>query len=218
MLILSTFLIAIGVVIALMGAKLFKLLLPVIGLVVGAMAGFIGVQAVFGAGVVATTIALIVAVIMGLLFGILSYAFFDLAVVVYIAMLGAAMFSYVAVAIGLNQDGFLVFLIALAGLLIAATWASRSGVSLSIVMAFTSFMGVAYVLVGIMLMTGNVSIDELNNNGVGATIIRVVDQSFIWFLTWVGASFMALQVQRRMIFNDLLTASFEYKDKERIKG
>lgn len=214
MLIISTLLIAIGVIAALLGAKLFKLLLPVIGLAAGAMAGFIGVQAVFGSGVVGTSIALVVAVIMGLLLAILSYAFFDLAVVVYIAMLGAAMFSYLGVALGLNQNGFLVFMLSLAGLIAAATWASRSGVSLEIVMAFTSFMGVAYVLVGIMLLAGNVSLDDLNNNGVGSTIIRVVDQSFIWFFVWVGASLMAWQAQRRMVFNSFLTTALEYNEKE----
>ena len=215
MLIVSTLLIAIGLVVALLGVKMFRLLLPLIGLVTGAMAGFIGVQAVFGVGAVATAIAVVVAIIMGLLFAFLSFAFFDLAVIVYVAMLGAAVFSYDGIALGLSQDGFLVFMLAVTGFLLAATWASRGGVSLRIVMALTAFTGTAYVLVGIMLLVGNVSIDELNNSGVAATIIRVVDQSFLWFLVWVGGSLVAQQLQQRAAFNDLLTTSFEYNDKER---
>ena len=215
MLIVSTLLIAIGLVVALLGVKMFRLLLPLIGLVTGAMAGFIGVQAVFGVGAVATAIAVVVAIIMGLLFAFLSFAFFDLAVIVYVAMLGAAVFSYDGIALGLSQDGFLVFMLAVTGFLLAATWASRGGVSLRIVMALTAFIGTAYVLVGIMLLVGNVSIDELNNSGVVATIIRVVDQSFLWFLVWVGGSLVAQQLQQRAAFNDLLTTSFEYNDKER---
>lgn len=215
MLIVSTLLIAIGLVVALLGVKMFRLLLPLIGLVTGAMAGFIGVQAVFGVGAVATAIAVVVAIIMGLLFAFLSFAFFDLAVIVYVAMLGAAVFSYVGIALGLSQDGFLVFMLAVTGFLLAATWASRGGVSLRIVMALTAFIGTAYVLVGVMLLVGNVSIDELNNSGVVATIIRVVDQSFLWFLVWIGGSLVAQQLQQRAAFNDLLTTSFEYNDKER---
>lgn len=215
MLIVSTLLIAIGLVVALLGVKMFRLLLPLIGLVTGAMAGFIGVQAVFGVGAVATAIAVVVAIIMGLLFAFLSFAFFDLAVIVYVAMLGAAVFSYVGIALGLSQDGFLVFMLAVTGFLLAATWASRGGVSLRIVMALTAFIGTAYVLVGVMLLVGNVSIDELNNSGMVATIIRVVDQSFLWFLVWVGGSLVAQQLQQRAAFNDLLTTSFEYNDKER---
>lgn len=215
MLIVSTLLIAIGLVVALLGVKMFRLLLPLVGLVTGAMAGFIGVQAVFGVGAVATAIAVVVAIIMGLLFAFLSFAFFDLAVIVYVAMLGAAVFSYVGIALGLSQDGFLVFMLAVTGFLLAATWASRGGVSLRIVMALTAFIGTAYVLVGIMLLVGNVSIDELNNSGVVATIIRVVDQSFLWFLVWIGGSLVAQQLQQRAAFNDLLTTSFEYNDKER---
>ena len=130
-------------------------------------------------------------------------------------MLGAAVFSYVGIALGLSQDGFLVFMLAVTGFLLAATWASRGGVSLRIVMALTAFIGTAYVLVGVMLLVGNVSIDELNNSGMVATIIRVVDQPFLWFLVWVGGSLVAQQLQQREAFNDLLTTSFEYNDKER---
>ncbi len=215
MLLLATLLIAVGIVVALLGAKLFKLLLPLIGLVTGAMVGFIGVQSVFGAGVVSTAIAIVTAVIVGLLFAVLSFAFFDLAVIVYVAMLGAAAFSYVGVALGLNQDGFLVFMLALAGLLITATWASRRGVSLHVVMLLASFIGVAYVLVGVMLVAGNVTLDQLNDKGVGATLISVVDQSFLWFLVWVGTSLVAWQLQQRLFVSSLLETQFEYNDKGR---
>src|SRR6478735_4528616 len=114
MLILSVLLIAIGLVVALLGVKLFRLLLPIMGLVTGFMAGFIGMQAVFGTGVVATSVAILVAIILGVLLALLSFAFFDIAVIIYIAMLGAAVFTYVGVAVGLNEEGFLVFLLALA--------------------------------------------------------------------------------------------------------
>lgn len=212
MLITGISLVAIGLVVALLGAKLFKLLLPVIGLVSGAMAGFIGVQAVFGTGVVSTAIALVVAVILGVLLAVLSFAFFDLAVVVYMALLGAAALSYVGVALGLSQQGFLVFLLAVTGGVITAAWASQRGISVQLVVALTSFVGVAYVLAGVLLMTGGITLDELNNNGVGNTIVSVVDQSFLWFFVWAGASIAAYYVQLRALFDSLLSTAFEYKE------
>lgn len=211
MLILSTLLIAVGVVVALMGVKLFRLLLPIIGLVTGTMAGFIGIQAVFGTGIVATTVAIVMAVLVGVLLAVLSFAFFDLAIIIYIAMLGAALFAYLGVALGLQHDGFLVFLLGLAGAVLAAMWAARGTVSLQIVMAFTSFIGVAYVLAGLFLVFGNLSIDDLNQNGVAGSIVRVVDQSFLWMFVWLGASLVAWQLQARSLFDEFVTDTFEYK-------
>ncbi len=50
MLLTATMLIALGVLSSLLGLKLFKILLPLLGLVSGIMVGFAGVQGVFGSG------------------------------------------------------------------------------------------------------------------------------------------------------------------------
>lgn len=215
MLILSTLLIAIGLVVALMGVKLFRLLLPVVGLVTGSIAGFVGMQAVFGTGAVGVTLAVTAALILGLLLALLSFAFFDLAVIVYVALLGAGVLSYLGVALGLNQDGFVVFLLGLTGAILAGVWASRSAAGLQIVTVLTSFIGVAYVMAGVFLVAGNVTVNDLNQYGVGGSIVRVVDQSFLWMFVWLGASLLAWQVQMKAIFSELLTKSFEYAEKKK---
>lgn len=215
MLILSILLVAIGLVVALMGVKLFRLLLPVIGLVTGSIAGYVGMQAVFGTGAVGVTLAIVVALMLGILLALLSFAFFDLAVIVYIAMLGAGVFSYLGIALGLNQDGFVVFLLGLTGAIIAGVWASNSAVAVQVVAVLTSFIGVAYVMAGIFLVAGNISLDDLQQNGVGGSIVRVVDQSFLWMLVWLGGSLIAWQIQMKAIFDEVLTNSFEYVDKKK---
>lgn len=215
MLIVATLLIAIGAVVGLLGAKLFRLLLPIIGLVSGIMAGFIGVQAVFGNGVVATTIAVAVAVIVGVLLAILSFAFFDLAVIVYAAVLGAGAMSYLGIALGLNSDGFLVFMLGLTGAILTAIWASRYSASLRIVVALTSFVGAAYVLAGFLLIAGNLTLEQLSASGVNGAILDVVDQSFVWFFVWVGLGIVAMQLQYRAIFSKLLDNTLQYDEKHR---
>lgn len=50
MLLTATMLIALGVLSSLLGLKLFKILLPLLGLVSGIMVGFAGVQGVFEIG------------------------------------------------------------------------------------------------------------------------------------------------------------------------
>lgn len=214
MLIASTLLIAIGLVVALLGVKLFRLLLPVVGLVTGSIAGFIGMQTVFGTGAVGITLAVVVALMLGILLALLSFAFFDLAVIVYIAMLGAGAFAYLGVALGLNQEGFMVFLLGLSGAILAGAWAATSAAGLQVVTVLTSFIGVAYIMAGVFLVAGNVTMDDLNQHGVGGSIVMVVDQSFLWMFVWLGASLLAWQVQMKAIFNEMLTKSFEYIEKK----
>lgn len=215
MLILSILLIAIGLVVALMGVKLFRLLLPIVGLVTGSIAGYVGMQAVFGTGAVGITLAIVVALMLGILLALLSFAFFDLAVIVYIAMLGAGVFSYLGVALGLSQDGFVVFLLGLAGAIAAGVWASTSAAGLQVITVLTSFIGVAYIMAGIFLVAGNISMDDLQQHGVGGSIVRVVDQSFLWMFVWLGASLLAWQIQMKAIFDEVLTKSFEYVEKKK---
>ena len=59
-------LMATGVMGGLLGYKLFKVMLPLIGLIIGSTIGFVGVQSVFGAGVVSTTMAIFAAMAVGL--------------------------------------------------------------------------------------------------------------------------------------------------------
>ena len=215
MLIVATLLIAIGVVVGLLGAKLFRVLLPIIGLVSGSMVGFIGVQAVFGNGVVATTMAVAVAVIAGLLLAILSFAFFDLAIVVYAAVLGAGALSYLGIALGLNENGFLVFILGVAGAIMTAIWAAKYAVSVGLVVALTSFVGAAYVLAGFLLIVGNITLEGLSQSGVNGAIINVVDQSFLWFFVWVGLGLFAMQLQYRSIMSGLFMNALQYDEKNR---
>lgn len=215
MIVVATLLIAVGLLVALLGGRLFRALLPVIGFVSGAMVGFIGAQAVFGSGAVATSIAIVVALIVGLLLAVLAFVFFEIAIIVYIALLGAAALSYLGVALGLSQDGFVVFMLSVAGALLAGIWASSRYLGLDVIIVLTSFVGVAYVLAGIMLLAGNVTVDELNENGVGRTIVGAVEQSFLWLLVWVGASLAAVQLQHRTVVSNLFRTALEYDDKHR---
>ncbi len=213
MLLTATMLIALGVLSSLLGLKLFKILLPLLGLVSGIMVGFAGVQGVFGSGTLSTTMAVFVSFVVGLLLAVLSYVFFELAVIVFVALIGASAFSYMGVALGLREEGFLVFMLALSGAIIGATVAARYGVGAQIVVALTSMLGVAWILAGFMLVVGKVSLDDFAATSVAATMLRVVDQSFLWFFVWLGGSLVTMQVQNRLAQLDTFTTAFEYDGK-----
>lgn len=209
MIITATFLLIAGIITAVMGAKLFKLLLPLLGFIIGFMVGFSGFQGIFGNGAVSTTMAIVIALCVGILMALLSFLFFDLAVIVFTIALGAMAFSYLGVALGLSEDGLIVFLMAIAGGILAGMFALRVGVANDLVIALTSLLGVGYILVAFMLLVGDVSTTDLAENGVVSTIIRVVDQSFLWFFVWVGGSLISMRLQYRLMIASLMTTMFE---------
>ncbi len=104
-------------------------------------------------------------------------------------------------------------MLALSGAIIGATVAARYGVGAQIVVALTSMLGVAWILAGFMLVVGKVSLDEIAATSVAATMLRIVDQSFLWFFVWFGGSLVAMQVQHRLARLDTFTTAFEYDGK-----
>ena len=60
---LAICLLVLGLLVGLFGYKLFKVIMPVAGLIIGASIGFTGFQGVFGTGVTSTTLAVLVAVV-----------------------------------------------------------------------------------------------------------------------------------------------------------
>lgn len=215
MVFVAAIVIAIGLVSALIGLKVFRAILPFLGLIGGFAVGFTGVQAVFGTGVVSTTLAVFFALFTGVLLAVLSYAFFEIAVIVLASIVGASVLSFFGVALGLQENGFVVFLLALTGAILGVIFATRHPVSVSLVITVTSLYGVAAVLIGFMLVAGSVSLNDLQNNGIAATITAVVDQSLLWLLVWLGGSLIATRIQARTLAVEMLGSSFEFKESTR---
>ena len=209
MVLLAVGLIIIGVAPALAGLELFRLRLPLVGFVSGLVVGFSGVQGVFGTGAVSTSVALIMALVTGVIMAVLSFLFFEIAIIILSVIVGAAAFSYLAVAIGLGNSGFILFMLSLFGGIAGFIAATSSALSRSVVIAVTSLLGSAYVLCGVMLLVGSVSLDQLNN-GIIRTVLSVVDQEFVWLLAWLAGSIIAINIQRSTPDMLLLSDAYEY--------
>lgn len=204
-------LIAVGLAVSFFGLKTFRLLLPMIGLVTGAMSGFIGFQSIFGTGIVSTAVAVMVALAVGVVLALLSFLFFRFALWLYTALLGVGLFSYLGVALGLSQFGFVIFLLGVFGFILGAILASHDEFSASAVMAFTSLAGVAFVLAGVFLIVGKLSIEDLNAAGVVSSMLKVVDQSFMWLLVWLGGALISMQIQRQLLEVEILSDQYAYQ-------
>lgn len=217
MLILAAALILLGGVTAVLGLKLFRLLLPVIGLVAGVMVGFGGVQGVFGTGAISLAIAIVMALIVGAIMAILSFVFYEIAVYIIAAMVGAAALGYLGVALGLGDNGFLMFLLTLAGAVGGFLLASGGTLSTSLVVTITAFAGVSFIFAGVFLLVGEVSVDELNENGIISSVLSVVDDAFLWFIAWFGAGLIAARVQINSLVMEAFDDTFAYVEPKATK-
>ena len=195
MIIVAAGLILFGGFCALLGLKLFRVMLPILGFVSGIMVGFSGVQAVFGKNAVSFAVALIVELLLAVLMAVLSYLFYELAIVILTAILGASVLTYLGTALGLQDNGFVLFLLGLSGAVMGFVLATATPLSTSLILAVTSLLGVGYVLAGVMLLVGNLSIDMLQENGIINSVLASVDQPLLWIFVWFGAAAVAMNVQ-----------------------
>jgi len=217
MLILAGALILLGGVTAVLGLKLFRLLLPIIGLVAGVMVGFGGVQGVFGTGAISLAIAIVMALIVGVIMAVLSFVFYEIAVYIIAAIVGAAALGYLGIALGLGDNGFLMFLLSLAGGVGGFLLASGGTLSTSLVIAVTSFAGVSFIFAGVFLLVGEISVDDLNENGIIRSVLSVVDDTFLWFIAWFGAALIATRAQIRALMIEAFGDTYAFVEPKTTK-
>lgn len=196
-------LLATGLLCATLGARLAKILLPLFGLFAGIVIGFTGVQAIFGTGVLSTTVAVFVSFAVGLLLAVLSYVFFDLAVTVLMGLVVANALAFLGIALGLRENGFVVLMLYITGLVVGIKYALRNPTAEAFLIYLTSLMGVAMILGSIFLISGDLTLDQLANNGVVASSVEVINQSFLWLLVWLGGAMVMAQVQIASIAAEL---------------
>jgi hypothetical protein len=211
MVLTAILLMTIGLVVSLLGFKLFKVLLPIVGLVTGSMIGYTGFQGLYGTGTVSTTVAVFVALAVGMLLAILSFVFFEIAVIVISGIIVASLFSFLSISLGLGANGFVVFLLSLAGFIIGINVAVSRPLSASFVMTITSMAGVSFILASIFLIAGDVSLTQLQNDGVIRSVLRVVDQSFLWLFVWLAGTIVARSSQMAVATSSVLKDEYQFK-------
>ena len=204
-------LIAIGLAVGFFGLKLFRVLLPVAGLVVGAIIGFSGIQGIFGTGPASTTIAVLVACVFGLVMAVLSYAFFDIALTILVGLGMSSLFTVFGIALGLSANGFVVFLLSLSGFIIGLYLAASSPLlSASLVTLATAIIGMGLVLGGVFLLGSGVSLEQLGTRGVIASVAERAGASFWWVFVWVTGVIVMRFVQIKSLLLDLFPEHLGY--------
>lgn len=204
-------LIVIGLAVGLLGFKLFRVLLPIAGLVVGASIGYTGIQGIFGTGVTSSTVAVLVAIVFALVLAVLSYAFFDVAVTVLLGLAFSSFFALFGIALGLSANGFVVFMLSVTGFIVGLLVASSSPLLAEGLVTFaTAFIGSGLILGGIFVIGGGASLADMHANGVINTVVQRVDNSFWWILVWVAGAVILRQVQLHSLFLEIFPKELDY--------
>ena len=210
---LAICLLVLGLLVGLFGYKLFKVIMPVAGLIIGASIGFTGFQGVFGTGVTSTTLAVLVAVVFGLALAGLSFAFFDIALVIFMGLAMPTLATLLGLALGLSASSFVLGMLSLSGFIIGLMiGGSSKHLTKSFVTLVTAYVGTGLMLGGVFLLTTGVSLTEMYENGVIATASQYAGQSFWWILVWIASFVIMRQIQIKMILLDIFPKDFEYHE------
>jgi hypothetical protein len=211
-LITSLVLVIVGFVAAFGGYMLFRLLLPLMGFIVGFIVGFSGVQAVFGSNVWSYSAALVTALIVGLIFALVSYMYYTVGVMVVIGSIVAAAFAFFGTAVGLSEEGFIVFLLSLTGAIAGGVFVLRTGLHHSLIVSGSALFGVAAMLTGAYLLFGDLSLADLHGDGILRTMAETVSSSWLWLFVLIGGTVFATAVQHSLIARAIIDSPYMYEE------
>lgn len=191
----ASLLIVAGTISAVGGYALFRVMLPILGFFAGYGAAFATVETLFANAPLTTVWAVMIAVVVGLVIAAIAYFYYTVGIILIGASLGSGVFALIGQALGLNENGLLVFLLSISGAVVGALAVVKHQLQDKAIAYITAFYGVGLVLVGVFLSTGSVTMENLSDTGILATIAQTVDTSWIWLFVWVGASVIAASTQ-----------------------
>jgi len=174
------------------GLRLFAILLPIWGLIVGFLFGAGIVSAIFGDGFLATTLGIVIGIISALIFAALSYLYWYvgvlLAATVAGGILGASLFATFGV-----DSGWLLFIIGVifGALFLILAFIGRFPIVL--VAISTAISGSAIAIGGALLLFNQIDRDELSTSALWE---RINDSWYLWII-WLVAAAIGFGVQIR---------------------
>jgi hypothetical protein len=180
----------IGLAALLVGYRLFRLLLPVWGFVVGFFAGAGFIASWLGEGFLEGILGIGLGVVLGIVLAFLAYALWWIGVVIAIGGLGFALGYAILPAIGLDTE-FLALLLGLAAGAVLALAAILLHLPRAIIVVITSLWGAAAVIGGVLVLFNQVEPETL---GTGA-VAGAIGTSFFWTVVWIALAVVGMGVQ-----------------------
>ena len=193
-LLFSLLAIVIGAALILYGYRIFLVLLPVFGFFAGFWVGASAMQWTLNENFLATLFSIIVGVVLGIVFAIASYAIFFAGVAVVAFAFGAMVAAGIMTFIGFEAGG-VVSLVALAAGILLAVITFQKNLQKYFIMGIMSLGGGNLVVLGILVLIGQVSLEVLRAKG--DMIGPVLAAGALWVIIWLGLAIAGLVYQIR---------------------
>jgi hypothetical protein len=193
-LLFSLLAIVIGAALILYGYRIFLVLLPVFGFFAGFWVGASAMQWTLNENFLATLFSIIVGVVLGIVFAIASYAVYFAGVAVVAFAFGAMIAAGIMTFIGFEAGG-VVSLVALAAGVLLAVITFQKNLQKYFIMGIMSLGGGNLVVLGILVLIGQVSLEVLRANG--DMIGPVLAAGALWVIIWLGLAIAGLVYQIR---------------------
>jgi hypothetical protein len=192
--IFSVLAIAIGAALVLYGYRIFLVLLPVIGFIAGFWVGASAMQYALNENFLASIFSIVIGLIVGLIAAFVAYLIYIAGVTVLAFTFGAMIGAGIMSSLGFDS-GLIVGLVALAagiGLLILTI---QENLQKYFIMAIMALGGGNLVVLGILVLLGQVSLAVLREKG--DLTGPVITAGFLWVLVWLGLGIAGFFYQLR---------------------
>jgi hypothetical protein len=174
------------------GYKWFMILLPIWGFVTGFSIGAYSISGVYGESLLSIVVIVVAGAILGLIFAVLAYLLFPAAVILLGASLGYTAAWTIVTSLGFSP-GLIPVAIGIAGAIALAILAVRYHLPKYIIIVSTAMLGSIGIIMGILLLMGEVTLEGLNQ---GLTQY-LIEASATWPVAWLALAVIGLLVQLR---------------------
>ncbi len=188
--VIGLLLLIVGVGLLLAGLRVFFILLPVWGGIVGFFTGATLVHAWFGDGFLATAGGWILGIILGIVFAVLSYLYWYIGAVFAIASVGTLLATGLLGLFGVDT-GWVVFIIGAIAAAVFAFLAFITAAPVYMVAIGTAFAGATAALTGFLLIIDRIDLVHLRYGGAWAAM----NNSWVWVLLWALLAGFGIAVQ-----------------------
>jgi Domain of unknown function (DUF4203) len=181
--------ILIGLIACLAGYAVFRIVLPILGFLVGMGLGAQLAATIFDQPYLDTPLSWILAIVVGLVVATIAFAWWYISVALTIAGLGYAIGYGAGIGLGLTITGSVV-----AGVVVAVIFALAAiilRVPIGVVIVVTAFWGSSALIGGVLVLMNRIEPRQLRNG----TIDVVITESALLLAIWVAIGILGVLVQ-----------------------
>lgn len=181
--------ILIGIVACFAGYRVFRIVLPILGFIVGLGVGAQLAAAFLGEPYLESLTSWVVAILVGVAFATIAFLWWYVSVALTIAGLGYAI-GY-GVAVGLSSGATTATAIGIIVAVLAAAVAVLLRIPTAIVIVMSAFWGSSAIVGGTLVLIGRLAVGDLRNGSVDV----VIGESSLFLVAWLVLAGVGIAVQ-----------------------